>query len=247
MLILRWQVLVGICLILLSGFFFGLHYLFFHDIHNFFFYFLLDIAFIPIEVLIVTMIIQNLLAEREKRSRLQKMNMIVGAFFTEIGTALLTYLSECDSDLDAIRGHLVVSGKWQDQDFVRVEERIKGYSFKVNMQRVDLQALKNMLKDTREFILRLLENQTLLEHENFTNLLWAVSHLTEELIFRSDLSNLPDPDSTHLKIDTERVYSSVGLQWLEYMRHLKVNYPFLFSLAMRINPFDKSASVIIKE
>jgi voltage-gated potassium channel len=35
-------------------------------------------------------------------------------------------------------------------------------------------------------------------------------------------------------------------EWVDYMRHLKNHYPFLFSLAMRTNPFDQTASVIIK-
>jgi hypothetical protein len=35
-------------------------------------------------------------------------------------------------------------------------------------------------------------------------------------------------------------------QWLDYMKHLKGNYPFLFSLAMRTNPFDQNASPIIQ-
>jgi hypothetical protein len=30
------------------------------------------------------------------------------------------------------------------------------------------------------------------------------------------------------------------------MEHLKDNYPYLFSLAMRTNPFDQDASVIVK-
>jgi hypothetical protein len=30
------------------------------------------------------------------------------------------------------------------------------------------------------------------------------------------------------------------------MKHLKENYPFLFSLAMRTNPFDQNASSIIQ-
>jgi hypothetical protein len=30
------------------------------------------------------------------------------------------------------------------------------------------------------------------------------------------------------------------------MEYLKVNYPYLFSLAMRTNPFDRQASPILK-
>lgn len=37
----------------------------------------------------VTVIIHRLLVEREKPAMLQKMNMVIGAFFSEVGTALL--------------------------------------------------------------------------------------------------------------------------------------------------------------
>ena len=33
--------------------------------------------------------------------------------------------------------------------------------------------------------------------------------------------------------------------WIIYMKYLKNNYPFLFSLAVRTNPFNKEASVVI--
>lgn len=35
-------------------------------------------------------------------------------------------------------------------------------------------------------------------------------------------------------------------EWLEYMRYLKNNYPYLFSLSMRTNPFDRKASPIVR-
>jgi len=31
------------------------------------------------------------------------------------------------------------------------------------------------------------------------------------------------------------------------MQHFKKKYPYLFSLAMRQNPFDEHASVVVKE
>ena len=36
-------------------------------------------------------------------------------------------------------------------------------------------------------------------------------------------------------------------QWIEYMKHLKDEYPYLFSLAIRMNPFDCNASPVIGE
>ena len=50
---------------------------------------------------------------------------------------------------------------------------------------------------------------------------------------------------THL---TQRVLFGVLLvrEWLSYMEHLKSDYPYLFSLAVRTNPFDPNASVQVQ-
>jgi hypothetical protein len=71
--------------------------------------------------------------------------------------------------------------------------------------------------------------------------------LTEELAYRSDTACLPSSDIGHLSRDVKRVYHLIVGEWLSYMRHLKKNYPFLFSLAMRINPMDRSACAVIPD
>jgi len=77
--------------------------------------------------------------------------------------------------------------------------------------------------------------------------LWAVTHLTEELSLRKDLSKCTDSDLGHLQGDMKRAYVILVYEWLEYMEHLKNKYPYLFSLAVRMNPFDPNASIEIKE
>jgi len=44
----------------------------------------------------------------------------------------------------------------------------------------------------------------------------------------------------------KRVYLLLVDEWLAYMEHLKNFFPYLFSLAMRTNPFDRQASPIVK-
>ena len=61
-----------------------------------------------------------------------------------------------------------------------------------------------------------------------------------------DLAALPDPDQEHLAGDLKRIYQRLVPQWLEHMKHLKRDYPYLFSLAARTNPFDASASVEVR-
>ena len=61
------------------------------------------------------------------------------------------------------------------------------------------------------------------------------------------LGDLPESDYRHLARDAERVYGLVVPEWLDYMRYLKASYPYLFSFAMRTNPFEEQASVVVEE
>jgi hypothetical protein len=205
-----------------------------------------DMAFVFIEVLLVTLIIHRLLGEREKRARLEKLNMVIGAFFSEVGTRLLTYFSDLDPNLDRIRKDLIVTSGWSEQEFSGISKRLRNYDYGVEIQKADLEGLRGFLLGRRNFLLRLLENPNLLEHESFTGLLRAVFHLTEELENREDVKGLPDTDYEHLANDIKRAYVLLVYEWLDYMKHLKDNYPYLFSLAMRTNPFDREASPIVK-
>ncbi len=243
--IFSWQVLLGFALVILSALLYLIHYAIFGDAHHIFIYLVGDVAFVPIEVLMVTLIIHHLLSEREKRLRLEKLNMVIGAFFSEVGTRMLTYLSDFDPKLDEIRNGLIVTGDWSDQHFSDVSRNLKTYDYGVEIQKIDLENLSGFLMAKRDFLLRLLENPNLLEHESFTELLRAVFHLTEELGSREDVRQLPDTDYQHLAGDIKRTYNLLVNEWLDYMRHLKNNYPYLFSLAMRTNPFDQSASPVV--
>jgi hypothetical protein len=190
---------------------------------------------------------EMILNKREKQMRLEKLNMIIGAFFSDVGTELLTYLSDSDPNLDKIRERLIIEGDWTYKRFSTVRDRLKRYKYEVNMGKVDLYHLKSFLEQRRNFLLRLLENPSLLEHENFSELLRAVFHFNDELDFRKSLKSLPESDLEHLEVDIKRIYTLLARQWLDYMEYLKRNYPYLFSLAIRTNPFDEKATPIVKE
>ena len=239
------QVSLGLALIVLSAVFYLLHYILFRDPHHIFIFMIGDVAFVFFEVLLVTLIIHRLLSEREKRAMLEKLNMIIGVFFSEVGTRLLAFLSDFDPKLDNIREELIVTADWSEQEFSNVSKRLRSYDYTVDTQTVRLEDLHDFLVAKRDFLLRLLENPNLLEHESFTELLRAVFHLTEELEAREDVCHLPSTDCDHLSNDINRVYSLLVHQWLDYMKYLKENYPYLFSFTMRTNPFDKQASPIV--
>ena len=58
---------------------------------------------------------------------------------------------------------------------------------------------------------------------------------------------LPATDVMHISGDIRRVYSRLVLEWVDYMEYQKKHYPYLFSLAMRMNPFDENMDVIIRK
>jgi hypothetical protein len=240
-----WTLSFAAILICLSVILYYFHFLIFQDSYHIYIYALGDIAFIPIEVLLVTLVIDRLLELRERKSRMEKLNMVIGMFFSNTGTWLLTYLSDQDPNLGQIKGNLIISDQWTKEEFVSVGEMLDRYVAEIEIERVDLAALKQFLHSKEDFLVRLLENPALLEHEQFTHLLQAIFHLTEELDKRPDPANLPENDLVHLTGDIKRVYHALISQWLDYMQHLKKNYPYLFSLAMRTNPFDDSATPVI--
>ena len=136
--------------------------------------------------------------------------------------------------------------EWTDEQFKHLQKEIAGFGCDIDYRRGDLEGLKCFLVKKRDFLLALLENQNLLEHESFTDLLWAVFHLTEELEGREDLKNLTPLDYQHIGGDIKRAYRQLISQWLLYMQHLKTDYPYLFSLAMRTNPFDSQATIQVR-
>jgi len=196
---------------------------------------------------VIANVTEFMLARREIESRMEKMNMVIGVFFSEVGLHLLSRFALYDKGFEDVRSELVVTGKWTEQSFSEVGERFRNYKYDVQMENVDLTDLKALLCGSRDFLVRLLENSNLLEHETFTDLLRAVFHLTEELAYRDELTDLPPADMTHLAWDIKRVFHLLVSEWLDYMKYLKSDYPFLFSLAMRTNPFDKAARVTITE
>ena len=242
---LNWRIVLAISLVVLSVISYLFHYMLFSDLHHIFIFMVGDIAFVPIEVLLVTLIIHQVLSQREKQAMLSKLNMVIGAFFSEVGTALLTSFSSFDLHPHAIGQELSQVKTWSKGEFPAVRTRLRNHAYEVDSRRGHLEGLRSFVLEKRDFILRLLENPNLLEHEKFTELLWAVSHLTEELAHRTDVSDLPDSDYAHLSGDIRRAYILLVDEWIDYMEHLREHYPYLFSLAIRTNPFDATASPVV--
>ena len=234
-------------LILLSAILYYIYYEMYKDINGMLTWFLMSAAFLPFNVLVVSFIIEGIINERDKRAMLKKLNMVIGVFYSEVGTVLLSLLSAFNTDTRQFSRDLIFSSKWTPKEFNAAINKVKKYEFKIDSSAGNLGDLKVFLGDKRDFLLRLLENPNLLEHETFTELLWAVFHVNDELINRTELTALHEADYQHISGDIKRAYALLLTEWLAYMNHLKRDYPYLYSLAVRTNPFDPDASAEIKE
>lgn len=241
-----WQFVLGSSLVVFSLLAYLTHYMIFQDSRHIALYLLGDIAFLPIQVLFVTLIIDRLLNKREKMALLKKMNMVIGVFFSETGRSLLELFKGFDSKADILGKTLLPAKEWTNRDFSEAAARCRAHEPSVELREGDLVHLKDFLLGKRGLLVALMENPNLLEHESFTDLLWAVFHLVEELDARTDLNRLADADIRHIVGDINRAYNLLLVEWMAYLEHLKSDYPYLYSLAVRMNPFDRNASPEIR-
>lgn len=243
----RYLAILALLLLTLSLGLYTVHYYLFSDAHHILIFLVSDIAFIPIEVLLVTLVIHQLLESREKKRQLEKLNMVIGSFFSRVGIDLLAIFCKADPDISDIRDTLQVKKNGRAEGFAQVRAGLAGHVFSVDPESLDFPALKQFFTERQDFLLRLLENPVILEHESFTALLRAIFHAAEEFDHRPGFANLPETDIHHLRGDLNRIYPLLIGEWLSYMEYLSKNYPYLYSLALRTSPFDPDAHVVISE
>ncbi len=203
-------------------------------------------AFLPLQVIIVTLVLDRIIRAREKREKLIKINVVISSFYIEVGTSTVATMSGFIKNICELRQILGIKTSWTDVDFKNAVKFVDGYVFEADSSAGDLDTLKAFLMEKKQYMLSMFKNPNLLEHDTFTDMLWAVFHVSDELQSRESLQGLPAKDMEHLSGDIGRAYRLLLVEWTYYMYHLKKEYPYLFSLAVRKNPFCSTGSVIIQ-
>ncbi|GFK94344.1 hypothetical protein NNJEOMEG_02188 [Fundidesulfovibrio magnetotacticus] len=198
-------------------------------------------------VAVAESVAESVFAGKEEQTKREKRNMIRGIFFSDVGLELLTRLVRADRDTAGLSEGLRVDATWEPSRFRQASKLLEGHDFALDPHRLDMNALRALLAEKSDLLLRLLENPSIGEHEAFSDTLRAIYHLRDELMCRPpDLDSLPESDLRHLAGDASRVYGLISAQWITYTGYLKASYPYLFYLAARTNPFNPEASVIVR-
>ena len=239
----HWKLLLPLMLVLISFTLYCSHFMIFKDPHHIFIYLLGDIAFLPIEIVFVSLIFHKIIEDKEKKNTFRKLNMLIGVFFSETGNMLLKMLVDSDKNRDTLKRTLIITNAWTKKNFENAKNIVDKYKAAIEYE--NLEFLRTFLRSHRDFMLKIIENPTLLEHELFSELMMSLFHLQEELTNRNDVGSLVKNDIEHINNDISRVYAMLIKDWLLYTQHLKIEYPYLFSFALRTNPFDDNAKIEI--
>ncbi|EPZ55434.1 hypothetical protein H477_3436 [[Clostridium] sordellii ATCC 9714] len=213
----RYYFVISFILIALSAVMFLIHYLVFGQALNTAYYSLMNLCFIPINSLVVTIILEKLIDYRAKKDRIEKINMLVGIFFTEVGGKLMHLI--IDSDKDA-KNYIT-----NFEDLNNIKKCLNEYDYKVDMNNIDLCSIKNILLENNNLFVTLISNENVFQHQIFTDLLMSVVHLRDEIIFMEKDDNL-ELNINHLENDVIRVYKNISIQWISYLEYLNKSYPF---------------------
>ena len=244
-----WELRLSLILIALSAVIFAVKLLLLGDSgeSNTFSYIFNALGFLPLNVLFVTLLLNTLLSRRAKKAQQEKMKMVVGLFFSELGTTLLRMFVHSDSDASRLSSILSVDKSWSPKEYQQAQNELSSYHGKLSMNGDGLQEICVLLNEKHDFLLRLVENPVFLEGERTADLMQAVFHLSEELSDRSDFASLPKADIAHLNGDVRRVYLWLLKVWLSHMEYLSQKYPYLLSLSLRKSPFDEHWDVVVRE
>lgn len=178
----------------------------------------------------ITLVVHQLLSRHERMVIVRKMNMLVGTFFSDIGHDLLEQFNSVHQLKLEEKQRFKIDKEWTNQDFDRAIQSMMNIETQLQITSEEIERLHLYLHPKRQFLLMLLGNPSLLEHEPFSDMLWAIFHLLEELDHRDDFHNLSKSDLDHLAGDSVRVYSKLVMERIRYMKSLKQDHSYLFSL-----------------
>ncbi|WP_296874135.1 hypothetical protein [uncultured Methanobrevibacter sp.] len=248
---LSWKAKFSILMVILIIIIYGSNYLVLGDAEHIISYIWTHLGFIPVDILIVAFLLDEIIERKEKEAMLEKLDMLMSTFFSELGNDLIGQLSAVNK-YNADTQTLKSIKNWDEKDFDAKLDELKNASidFQADIAPEEreefLENLRTLLVGKREFIINLINNPNLLEKEEFTGLINAILHLDEELEHRTDLALVNDADFGHLNGDMQRVYNKLVYEWVYYLRYLYKHHPYMIALIIRTNPFDEDADVYVK-
>lgn len=220
-----------------SALLYAIHYLIFRDLHHLAIFGLHELAFVPLEVILVTLGLDQLVEKTHREEARSKVSIIETLYFNESGGTMLRYLTSFDPDAARLRELLQVTQDWRSSDFRQAIRQLKSYPFLLDLDRIDFFGLHYHLSQRHEYYRSMLENPALTQSEAFTEMIMKIYLLWEELDGRTNLYQLPEKDRNYLAELLHEIYRELTEYWLDNVYNHSIHNRFRLHRAVESNPF----------
>lgn len=198
---------------LISACIYGLQILIFHDLRDTEFYILQDLAFIPISVAITTVVVGNIISDRDQKEAREKAGMLRAAFFTIAGSQLMQLLTRCSNISDDTCMH--------DTSDVMVQA-----------DQNTCESIQKLLEEKQQALIAMTGNSSLMEQEDFTQLLGGIFHLLDEFHLRGSWSQMSDQDHSHMNEDFAKVLILLETNRMENAHFQQKYFPDFYKTSL---------------
>lgn len=165
--------------------------------------------------------------------------MIIGFFYLEIGTDLISIMLDGDVNLDEVREKVSSEHLWENAEFEKLLSLLKDYPCHIDMSKIDLSLLQLVLDSKDDLIVELILNPIFDSDDKFINLLTSLLRLRNLFQERYYQAQYFD-EAEYCSVSTEicNVYYGLLEEWVYYMEHLQKYSPLLFAKAIIYSPFS---------
>jgi len=234
-------VLLGFMLFLFSTVLYFLNYLLYGDAHHLLQLFTEELAFMPVYVFITAVFAERMLSRSEKAEMSRRTNALVGTFYNEIGYDMLIMLIKFDSNFEKLRSRISIDNDWDSSKAKAIHKLVETHRYGAPEGKEDIRKIGELLSSRKDFMLIMMSNASLLEKDEFSELLLSVNHIHEALKTIDDISRISDELVDHFHDDIEKAYRCLLGVLVSYLYFIKKEDPYLYMLAVKKNPFRVAA------
>lgn len=200
-----------------------------------------ELAFMPVYVFITAVFAERMLSRSEKAEMSRRTNALVGTFYNEIGYDIIKKLIKFDSNSDTLRNKISIDSGLDSPKVKAIHRLAETYTYGSPKDKEDILEIGELLAAKKDFMLIMMSNASLLEKDEFSELLLSVNHIHEALKTIDDISAMSDDLVDHFHSDIEKAYRCLIGVWVSYLSFIKNEDPYLYILAVAKNPFRGEA------
>ncbi|MHC1719880.1 MAG: hypothetical protein AB9844_04145 [Clostridiaceae bacterium] len=228
----KYIITLGVMLSIFSAVLYFGNFLLFGDAHHLITAFGEELAFMPVYIFITAVVAEQLLWRSQKNEISRRTNALVGTFFNEIGHDIIRILTKHDSNFASLRAEIQLDSGWEQSKTKNIHKMAKTYKYGAPKGIEDIVEIGELLNAKKDFMLILMSNASLIEKDDFSELLLSVNHIYEALKTMDDISGMGQELIEHVHSDMERIYRNLIIVWTGYLSVIEKEDQYLYKLAI---------------